>query len=543
MGCRALLSLTLCYIGLLVFLISMSGVAPSLGTEISKGMPKAPEQINGSTLIGVACVSAFDCWAVGYHGPDNDRTLIEHWDGSAWLVVPSANSSTNSWDELYSVACNSSSDCWAVGQKSEFNVGVLVEHWDGASWSIVDAPGAQGAYLSDVTCLSATDCWAVGIYYDASAGREQTLVEHWNGISWQIVASPNSTGGNALNGIACASSSDCWVVGYYDRQNGGRPLLEHWNGALWSIISGPNAMVGSGFGGVICASTSECWAVGGTSDSRSLIMQWNGNTWSEVATPNVGLSLRRVACPSASDCWTISPLMAARIQHWNGTSWDLVPAPGASEPYADRLHDISCISAADCWAVGEEGNDRHEPLVVHWDGNSWSKVPTPRPLIATVSRMIHGSAGSFDVDLVETECRSGGTNGEYQIIFTFQNPLINIASVDTTYGSIASHSIGPDPNQYTVNLAGMPNVRDVRVALYTVEDTTGNLGNFSAVMQVLIGDANSNRLVNASDAVQVKSQIGESIDATNFRLDLNASGSIDATDLALAKSKIGTGLP
>ncbi len=134
-------------------------------------------------------------------------------------------------------------------------------------------------------------------------------------------------------------------------------------------------------------------------------------------------------------------------------------------------------------------------------------------------------------------------NGDYQLIFTFQNPLINIASVDTTYGSITSHSIGPNPNEYTVNLTGIPNARDVRVSLHIVEDTTGNLGDFSAVMHVLIGDANANHVVNASDAAQVKSQIGESVDATTFRLDLNASGSIDATDLALAKSKIGTGLP
>ena len=41
-----------------------------------------------------------------------------------------------------------------------------------------------------------------------------------------------------------------------------------------------------------------------------------------------------------------------------------------------------------------------------------------------VSRNIHGSAGAFDIDLPMTgspgvECRSGGANGDYQIVFTF----------------------------------------------------------------------------------------------------------------------------
>ena len=41
-----------------------------------------------------------------------------------------------------------------------------------------------------------------------------TLIEHWNGISWSIVTSPNNgTSGLQLNGVTCASASDCWAVG------------------------------------------------------------------------------------------------------------------------------------------------------------------------------------------------------------------------------------------------------------------------------------------------------------------------------------------
>jgi hypothetical protein len=46
-----------------------------------------------------------------------------------------------------------------------------------------------------------------------------------------------------------------------------------------------------------------------------------------------------------------------------------------------------------------------------------------------------------------------------------------------------------------------------------------------------------------SDVAQAKSQIGQLINATNFRADVNANGSINASDVAIIKSSIGMGIP
>src|SRR5437764_621866 len=43
---------------------------------------------SSNVLNGVAVVSANDVWAVGYY---SGGTLIEHWDGTSWSVVPSPN--------------------------------------------------------------------------------------------------------------------------------------------------------------------------------------------------------------------------------------------------------------------------------------------------------------------------------------------------------------------------------------------------------------------------------------------------------------------
>ncbi|MFA5861133.1 MAG: putative Ig domain-containing protein, partial [Candidatus Thermoplasmatota archaeon] len=71
-------------------------------------------QIN--VLAGVTCVSASDCWAVGYYLADGTyQTLIEHWDGASWAITPSPNASSVQHNLLLGVACVSASDCWAVG--------------------------------------------------------------------------------------------------------------------------------------------------------------------------------------------------------------------------------------------------------------------------------------------------------------------------------------------------------------------------------------------------------------------------------------------
>jgi hypothetical protein len=40
-----------------------------------------------------------------------------------------------------------------------------------------------------------------------------------------------------------------------------------------------------------------------------------------------------------------------------------------------------------------------------------------------------------------------------------------------------------------------------------------------------------------------KSQVGQAVSGSNFREDVNANGTISATDVALVKANVGTALP
>ncbi|MGC8460771.1 MAG: hypothetical protein ACP5OR_02850 [Candidatus Dormibacteria bacterium] len=46
------------------------------------------------------------------------------------------------------------------------------------------------------------------------------------------------TGDNILFGITCASSADCWAVGYSTDSSGyTQTLLEQWNGTVFTAVS------------------------------------------------------------------------------------------------------------------------------------------------------------------------------------------------------------------------------------------------------------------------------------------------------------------
>ena len=57
-------------------------------------------------------MSASDVWAVGWsYGPL--LTLVEHWDGRTWAVIPSPSPNSNA--ELVGVAASLDGNLWAVG--------------------------------------------------------------------------------------------------------------------------------------------------------------------------------------------------------------------------------------------------------------------------------------------------------------------------------------------------------------------------------------------------------------------------------------------
>jgi subtilisin family serine protease len=168
-------------------------------------------------------------------------------------------------------------------------------------------------------------------------------------------------------------------------------------------------------------------------------------------------------------------------------------------------------------------------------------------LTTAVSRKMHGAAGTFDINLPQfgqpgVECRS--TGGNYTQVFTFNTNVVSGSAAVTGGTGTVSGSPIFSANTMTVNLTGVVDVQKITVTLTNVTDPNGHvLPQTSVSMNVLIGDVNGNKTVNATDVALVKSQVGQAVTGSNFREDVNDDGSISASDVALTKSHVGDGVP
>jgi hypothetical protein len=215
-----------------------------------------------SSLWAVEMVSATDVWAVGSAtNPAGSRTrpLIEHWDGSQWNVVHGPDPGTTS-SSLVSVSAVSPRDVWAVGGQTVriFEDRTLLEHWDGASWTIVPAPNPspRSNELNDVVAISADDVWAAGSM-TIQSGDEARLIEHWNGSSWQLAFSPRLEA-SVLEGVASLSPTELWAVGTL----GEEALTERSNGSRWLKVVSPSKGLSTTLHEVGAIASNDVWAVG-----------------------------------------------------------------------------------------------------------------------------------------------------------------------------------------------------------------------------------------------------------------------------------------
>lgn len=333
-------------------------------------------------LLGVAAVSENNVWAVGWsqdpQGPPYvQRTLIEHFNGSTWNIVQSPNPSKDIQSVLYSVSAKSANDVWAVGSSNNGSAPTrtLIQHWDGTQWTIVPGPSpdSQLNELRGVTALSADNAWAVG--YRGGTQNEtplETLILHWDGTRWRQVPSPNvPVGANQLSGITAISANDIWAVG----SAGGAPLTMHWDGNAWSVVPTgvSGGLITERFTAVSGSAGDDVWVVGQgkgffTNQTFATIRHWDGTRWTQKvcyaassSNPPEGYEgggpdayFTGIAAAASSDVWAVGVRGSGpMILHWDGQAWTTVTHPRAF-PNAAILRAVTTSIGGSAWSVGIE---------------------------------------------------------------------------------------------------------------------------------------------------------------------------------------------
>ena len=172
--------------------------------------------------------------------------------------------------------------------------------------------------------------------------------------------------------------------------------------------------------------------------------------------------------------------------------------------------------------------------------------------VNVVSRKTHGNAGFFDINLPLTgnagiECRNGGTNSDYKIVFTFPTAVtLSGASVTPASGKlgrmVGPPNLSPDGKTVTVDLTDVADAQTIAMTLSGVNNGTST-NDVTVHMSLFVGDSNGTGVVNASDVSQTKSRSGQAITNATFRSDVVVNGTINASDLAMIKSHSGAGTP
>ena len=193
-----------------------------------------------------------------------------------------------------------------------------------------------------------------------------------------------------------------------------------------------------------------------------------------------------------------------------------------------------------------------EPIQPLWREQSVQRLHSAN--LSGLERVEHRpSAGGndFDIDLPLTgtagvECRSGGANGLYNLIYTFHRNISVPGTATKTQGSLilGVPVLGPNANQVTVPLRSVNNAQHVVITLNGVQETAGPiLNNSVARMDVLLADVDSSGRVDSNDVTLVRQQALQSLTNSNFREDIDVSGRIDSNDATIARQQALTSLP
>jgi hypothetical protein len=180
----------------------------------------------GNVLTSVTANSPTDIWAVGDQvAPGVEvRTLALHFNGSTWSVVPTPNpvhGGNLTQNVLTSVVATAPNDVTAVGYTlANLTELTMVQHWDGNSWTVVPSPNMSntpGSFntLRGVTAVNRSDLYAVGFFANSTTnGQQLRLLLHFDGTAWNIISSPGKATAQQLNGaFARLGDGNVWVAG------------------------------------------------------------------------------------------------------------------------------------------------------------------------------------------------------------------------------------------------------------------------------------------------------------------------------------------
>jgi hypothetical protein len=163
-------------------------------------------------------------------------------------------------------------------------------------------------------------------------------------------------------------------------------------------------------------------------------------------------------------------------------------------------------------------------------------------LVSAASRLTHGPAGTFDIDMPLTgvsgvEDRSSGT---YNAVFTF-DAAVTSGEVQVVSGTATVGAITFSGNSMTAQLTGVTSAEVVTLRVQNINGDGQQHGD--VLFGFLTGDVNGNRIVDRPDQQQIRTDRNQPVTAANFRDDINLNGRVNRPDLQAVQANRGHSIP
>ncbi len=387
-----------------------------------------------STLNGkinsISCPTSSTCYAIGQSQGSQVPIIFKTQDfGATWTAqnVPPAVT------ELDSITCPSQNHCVAVGTGYYYFTGVAIYTTDGgSSWNTANAP--QSDALNAVSCPNDSFCMAVGGSSPPHASIETT---NDGGADWTQDTFPTPQVYENLFSVACTSSSQCLVGGFYFYPNNSgamNPLigLSTNGGATFSASTIPQGI--ADITSMQCPTPTTCYAIGITATSNPAFMTSldGGASWSANLLPNLLTSVLTLFCPTTSLCITSGGISsnqgAIEFSANGGSSWGEVFLPPSNAADADSLGCIysSSNQAISCMASGANQSNSltyistsslpiSNPIATGYP-QALPTVPSPPTYLPYIPITGDSNAYSLGVGLLANESQQGVSIALHQII-------------------------------------------------------------------------------------------------------------------------------
>ena len=181
------------------------------------------------------------------------------------------------------------------------------------------------------------------------------------------------------------------------------------------------------------------------------------------------------------------------------------------------------------------------------NGNGIGDACEAPPAITTaVSRMTHGSAGVFDIDVLAEgaiECRSGGS---VELLITFDKLIKGVNGLDPSDVTISQGVLqGLEINGTALSLqfSGVPAGSCPTVSFPGIENHIGSIPpnpcTDTMCFCVLDGDVSGDGGVNVLDLVVIRNELGKPLTSANCRADVSHDGVINVLDLVVTRNVLG----